>query len=183
MRGCRARIRAAPVARCLSCGAPVRPLITSSSLFRRGPPHSLSRAGPPLHPGRRAFTKLSETSTYLKEADREIYLIGTAHISTVSAREVANLIHKVKPDYVAVELCEQRYQKVKEMPSDAGKPHNFAQSVQAVLSAVGKHGPLAGVFAALNEAMRNTGLVPGVDFKSAIDAAEQVGAKVKSRMA
>lgn len=163
----------------LSCGPPIRPPVHGSSLFRRGPPQSLPRARPPHRPCRRAFTKLGETLTYLKEVDREIYLVGTAHISSASAREVADLIQQVKPDFVAVELCEQRYQKVKEMPSDAGKPHNFAESVQAVLSAVGKHGPLAGVFVALNEAMRNTGLVPGVDFKSAIDAAEQVGAKVK----
>jgi pheromone shutdown protein TraB len=157
----------------------VRPAGPGGSLHRRGPSHSLSRGGPPRRPGCRAFTKLSETSTHLKEADREIYLVGTSHISSASAREVADLIRQVKPDYVAVELCEQRYQRVKELPPDADQQHSFAESVQAVLSAVGQHGPLAGVFAALNEAMRNTGLMPGVDFKSAIDAAEQVGAKVR----
>ena len=143
------------------------------------------RCGPLSPAPRGMFTKLSETASYLKdtEADREVYLIGTAHISAESAREVTEFIRQVRPDYVAVELCEQRYKKVKEMPEDAGKPHNFAESIQTVLAAVGKHGPLAGVFAALNEAMRNTGLVPGIDFYSAIKAAEEVGAKVSHLIA
>eukprot|EP01135_Chromosphaera_perkinsii_P001042 Nk52_evm12s157 gene=Nk52_evmTU12s157 len=42
----------------------------------------------------------------------EIFLIGTAHISTRSAREVHDLIRLVKPDVVAVELCPKRMQQL-----------------------------------------------------------------------
>jgi len=128
----------------------------------------------------RGFTRISETASFLKEADREIYLVGTAHVSEDSAREVRELINLVRPDYVAVELCEQRERRLRDLPPDWDKPHNFAESFATVLSAIGHHGPLGGVAALLNECMRSTGLVPGIDFKSAIDAADEVGAKVLS---
>lgn len=44
--------------------------------------------------------------------EREIYLVGTAHVSRESADEVENLIREVKPDTVAVELCGPRYDSI-----------------------------------------------------------------------
>ncbi len=38
-----------------------------------------------------------------------IILIGTAHISADSVKEVSETIEKIKPDVVAVELCKRRY--------------------------------------------------------------------------
>lgn len=46
----------------------------------------------------------------LKADNRKIFLIGTAHVSKQSAELVRETIEKVKPDVVAVELCEQRKQ-------------------------------------------------------------------------
>ena len=45
------------------------------------------------------WTRQSETVSFLRDprADREIYLIGTAHISQKSAAEVQELIHLVRP--------------------------------------------------------------------------------------
>ena len=40
----------------------------------------------------------------------DIILIGTAHISKDSVREVKEAIKKYKPDIVAVELCKRRYE-------------------------------------------------------------------------
>ena len=42
--------------------------------------------------------------------DKEVLLIGTAHISSKSAKEVAAVIEAEKPDSVCVELCEARHQ-------------------------------------------------------------------------
>ena len=42
--------------------------------------------------------------------DKEVYLLGTAHVSPQSVRDVAALIQAVRPDSVAVELCASRYQ-------------------------------------------------------------------------
>ncbi len=46
--------------------------------------------------------------------DREIILVGTAHVSKESANEVRDIIHSEKPDTVCVELCEARYKSLKE---------------------------------------------------------------------
>ena len=42
--------------------------------------------------------------------DKEIILVGTAHVSTESADLVERVIEEEKPDTVAVELCQSRYQ-------------------------------------------------------------------------
>ena len=46
--------------------------------------------------------------------DREITLIGTAHISRESADLVEHVIEQEKPDTVCVELCQSRYQSITE---------------------------------------------------------------------
>ncbi|MBW2616438.1 MAG: TraB/GumN family protein [Deltaproteobacteria bacterium] len=42
--------------------------------------------------------------------DKEIMLLGTAHVSKESADLVAQVIEEEKPDTVCIELCESRYQ-------------------------------------------------------------------------
>ena len=46
--------------------------------------------------------------------DREITLIGTAHVSRESADLVTRVIEEEKPDTVSVELCESRYKAIKQ---------------------------------------------------------------------
>jgi pheromone shutdown-related protein TraB len=48
----------------------------------------------------------------LKKDGREISLVGTAHVSKDSAREVKELIEQEKPDSVCVELCSARYKSI-----------------------------------------------------------------------
>lgn len=49
----------------------------------------------------------------LKINKKDIYLLGTAHVLAESKKEVQELINKVKPDTVCVELCDSRYQTLK----------------------------------------------------------------------
>ena len=42
------------------------------------------------------------------ENGAQVYLIGTAHLSNASNAQVQDIISKVKPDRVMVELCEER---------------------------------------------------------------------------
>ena len=44
----------------------------------------------------------------------EIFLVGTAHVSQRSAREVRELVRLVKPTTVCVELCEERLRTMRE---------------------------------------------------------------------
>lgn len=62
------------------------------------------------------MTQLSNTDMihYLKDGDKDIVLLGTAHVSKESARQVEEVILSEKPDTVCVELCESRYQSIRQ---------------------------------------------------------------------
>lgn len=49
---------------------------------------------------------------HLKFEDKEIILVGTAHVSKESARQVTQVIEEEKPDTVCVELCQSRFQSI-----------------------------------------------------------------------
>ncbi|MFZ4453952.1 TraB/GumN family protein [Salibacterium aidingense] len=55
-----------------------------------------------------------ENITRLHVNDKEIVLIGTAHVSRQSAEQVKEVIEEEKPDSVCIELDEQRYQSMTE---------------------------------------------------------------------
>ena len=46
--------------------------------------------------------------------NKEIILLGTAHVSKESTRLVTEVIEAEKPDTVCVELCESRYQSIRQ---------------------------------------------------------------------
>ncbi|MFO7964258.1 MAG: TraB/GumN family protein [Desulfobacterales bacterium] len=50
----------------------------------------------------------------LRADDKEIVLLGTAHVSRESAEQAAEIIVSEKPDTVCVELCESRYQSIRQ---------------------------------------------------------------------
>lgn len=54
--------------------------------------------------------ELPETVTHVRVGDKNIYLVGTAHLSRESVEDVAATIERVHPDAVCVELCPGRYQ-------------------------------------------------------------------------
>ncbi|HPI91533.1 MAG TPA: TraB/GumN family protein [Deltaproteobacteria bacterium] len=45
--------------------------------------------------------------------DREIIMVGTAHVSRTSVEEVRSMIRETRPDAVAVELCQARFDVMK----------------------------------------------------------------------
>lgn len=55
---------------------------------------------------------MSQTQKILELNNRKITLIGTAHVSAESISEVENVISDVKPDCVAIELDEKRYESI-----------------------------------------------------------------------
>jgi len=50
----------------------------------------------------------------LEEGDREVILVGTAHVSQESAELVTRIIGEEKPDTVSVELCPSRFQSIRQ---------------------------------------------------------------------
>ncbi|HLU21613.1 MAG TPA: TraB/GumN family protein [Bacillaceae bacterium] len=53
-----------------------------------------------------------ENITRIRLEDKEIILIGTAHVSRHSAEQVKEVIEREQPDSVCIELDEQRYQSI-----------------------------------------------------------------------
>ncbi len=54
--------------------------------------------------------KTTDTQRFLKFGDREIILVGTAHVSQESMKEVEQSIEDNKPDCIAIELDDKRYE-------------------------------------------------------------------------
>ena len=60
------------------------------------------------------MTDNSNMVHHLKFDDREIIILGTAHVSKESADLVKTVIEEEKPDTVCVELCESRFQSIRQ---------------------------------------------------------------------
>ncbi|MBB6443589.1 TraB/GumN family protein [Bacillus benzoevorans] len=58
------------------------------------------------------MSEMSENITRIFLDEKEIILIGTAHVSKKSAEQVKEVIEAERPDSVCVELDEQRYQSI-----------------------------------------------------------------------
>lgn len=54
--------------------------------------------------------QLPERVAHVKVGDKDVYLVGTAHISKESADDVRITIEQVRPQAVCVELCKARHQ-------------------------------------------------------------------------
>jgi pheromone shutdown-related protein TraB len=59
-------------------------------------------------------TALKDNLDLIRLHDKEIYLVGTAHVSKSSEELVETTIREVQPDCIAVELCDSRYQSLKD---------------------------------------------------------------------
>ncbi len=54
----------------------------------------------------------SDNIIRLTHGDKQVVLLGTAHVSSESVKQTAALIEEEKPDTVCVELCNSRYQAI-----------------------------------------------------------------------
>lgn len=122
------------------------------------------------------------TVVYLKnEANgAELYLVGTSHISQQSVEEVRDVIQKVKPDYVMVELDRKRYNSMMR-GRDNNNPFNFVQQMVQTLTNgnVGAVGKLMGLgLSGFYRLLATRGLQPGQEMRTAIEEGKKVGAKI-----
>ena len=61
-----------------------------------------------------SISEKSESLHYLEYGEKSVILVGTAHVSKESARQVRETIQQEKPDTVCVELCTSRYQSIRQ---------------------------------------------------------------------
>lgn len=112
--------------------------------------------------------------TVLRYQDKEIYLVGTAHVSKKSVEEVDRVIREVKPDTVCVELDEQRYRML--LDDSAWRKLDLFQVIRQkrVLFLLAS---LA--LSAFQKKMgEKLGVRPGAELLSGVRAAEAVGAEL-----
>lgn len=135
----------------------------------------------------------SETVSYLRDpaSNRELFLIGTAHVSKKSAEDVRRIIRLTCPHFVLLELCDARLRVMRQkMRQDKNKREKetseemgdavaellqkifgggkWPWSLETVLNKVLK----TGLKQLYHNIFRQYGLVPGGEFHAAIEEVE-----------
>ncbi|MGA8279981.1 MAG: TraB/GumN family protein [Desulfobacterales bacterium] len=113
--------------------------------------------------------------TQLLEIDgKKIFLVGTAHVSEESARLVADIIGREKPDTVCVELCASRYQSIRQ--KDQWQNMDIVKVIREKKSFLLLSNLL---LASLQKKIANKlNIRPGQEMIQAIESAESVGAAI-----
>jgi pheromone shutdown-related protein TraB len=106
--------------------------------------------------------------------DKEIHLIGTAHVSKESADLVSQVIDEEKPDTVCVELCEPRYQSLTQKKKWQDK--NLFKVIREKKAFLLLSNLMLAYFQ--KKIGQKLGSKPGEEMMRAIQAAEQVGADI-----
>jgi len=105
---------------------------------------------------------------------KEILLIGTAHVSLESAELVERVIEEEAPDTVAVELCEARYQALRQ--KHRWQETNIVKVIREKKAFVLLMNLILAYFQ--RKLGRNLGIRPGEEMLRAVQAADKTGAKV-----
>ncbi len=123
-----------------------------------------------LHPA--AMTSAVEV---LEKDGTRIHLVGTAHVSARSVEEVREVIARVRPDVVCVELCQGRY--------DALLKESAFRELDVFKVVREGRGLYLLAHLALGSYQRRMGqqlgVKPGAELMAAIEAAREVGARVE----
>ncbi len=123
-----------------------------------------------------AETSLHKTEPVyrLQQGDREVILIGTAHISQASADLVTEMIEKEQPDTVCVELCKTRYQTL--LDPDAWKKTDIVQVIKQKRTFVLF---LNFMLSSIQRRMaKDMNVTPGLEMQAAIDKAKAQNAEI-----
>ncbi|MBW2605676.1 MAG: TraB/GumN family protein [Deltaproteobacteria bacterium] len=106
--------------------------------------------------------------------EKEIILVGTAHVSKESAQLVGDIIETEKPDTVCVELCEARYQSIRQ--KDKWLDTDIIKVIKEKKSFLLLSNLLLASFQ--KRIADKFDIVPGAEMIKAMDAAEAVGADI-----
>ena len=111
---------------------------------------------------------------HLDFEDKEITLLGTAHVSQESVRLVTSVIEAEKPDTVCVELCESRYQAIRE--KEKWQEQNIIKVIKEKKALLLLSNFLLASFQ--KRIAEKFDIQPGAEMISAIETAEAVGAGI-----
>nr|XP_036862601.1 traB domain-containing protein isoform X5 [Manis javanica]XP_036862602.1 traB domain-containing protein isoform X5 [Manis javanica]XP_036862603.1 traB domain-containing protein isoform X5 [Manis javanica] len=128
---------------------------------------------------RRERPELPRTVTQLVAEDgSRVYVVGTAHFSDDSKRDVVKTIREVQPDVVVVELCQYRVSMLK-MDEAALLREAKEISLEKLQQAVRQNGVMSGLMQMLllkvsAHITEQLGMAPGGEFREAFKEASKV---------
>jgi pheromone shutdown-related protein TraB len=116
----------------------------------------------------------SEMVQHLTYENKEITIIGTAHVSKESAELVSRVIEDEKPDTVCIELCESRYQSIKQ--KDRWRNMDIVKVIKEKKTFLLLSNLLLASFQ--KKIADNMEIKPGEEMLRAIDSAEKIEANI-----
>uniref|UniRef100_A0A7N5J8I8 TraB domain containing n=1 Tax=Ailuropoda melanoleuca TaxID=9646 RepID=A0A7N5J8I8_AILME len=128
---------------------------------------------------RRERPSLPRTVTELVAEDgSRVYVVGTAHFSDDSKKDVAKTIREVQPDVVVVELCQYRVSMLK-MDESTLLQEAKEISLEKLQQAVRQNGVMSGLMQMLllkvsAHITEQLGMAPGGEFREAFKEASKV---------
>ena len=117
---------------------------------------------------------LPERVTHVKVGDKDIYLVGTAHLSKESVQDVRTTVEQVQPQAICVELCKSRHQALTHADNwsrmDIFKIIRQKKAVFLLAQLI-----MTSFYRRLGEKL---GVQPGAEMLEGIDLAERTGAEL-----
>lgn len=124
--------------------------------------------------GQCALKPLPDSVRHLALEGRDIYLVGTAHISKKSVREVRETIEAVRPEAVCVELCAGRYRMLQD--PTAWKNMDIVEVIRTgKASLLLTQLIMASFYRQIGEQL---GVQPGAEMLAAAQTAKDIGAEL-----
>jgi len=132
-------------------------------------------APPPGEPGTvQEFAEEHPMVHRLEHDGRRILLVGTAHVSQESADLVDAVIRRQRPDTVCVELCESRYQALRQ--KDRWRDMDILKVIRGKKAFLLLLNLLLASFQ--KRIAQQLGIQPGQEMIKAVEAAESTGAEI-----
>lgn len=116
---------------------------------------------------------LPENVHLFEREGRQFYVIGTAHVSAKSAELVEAVLRDIRPDTVAVELCEPRYRALRD--PDQWKRMDIVQVVKQGKTFLLLAQLMLGGFQ--KKVGKKLGVKPGAEMLRALEVADELGAR------
>lgn len=120
------------------------------------------------------LNSLPESVTHITVDDKNIYLVGTAHVSKESLEDVRKTIELVKPDTIAVELCRPRYKAM--VDKNAWKKMNIFNIIREGKSVFFLAQLIMGAF--YHKLGKRFGIQPGAEMLEAVNLARETKAEL-----
>ena len=120
------------------------------------------------------MTNNSKMVHHLEYDQKHVILVGTAHVSRDSAQQVASVIQDESPDTVCVELCQSRYQSIRQ--KERWQETDIIKIIKEKKSFLLLSNLLLASFQ--KRIAKKLNIKPGAEMIAAIETADEIGAAI-----